>query len=131
MCRALLAGNSPASISIDNQVLLRDEKGLLKDRFAKFAERQKPLVCRRETLLEQAWMRLEVIRSAHLHVRDGLDAGLCCCDGGSIEKRLLRGLLRRRNPQVWLALARMRCFRGCVFNAQRIHGSFRLCFTRS
>jgi hypothetical protein len=70
----LVASNPPAGIAIDNHVLLCDEERLLEDSAAEFFERQKPLVCGREVLLEQAWMRLEGIRAAHHHSRDGLAA---------------------------------------------------------
>jgi hypothetical protein len=107
-----MASNSPAGIAIDNQILLRDEEGLLKDSFAEFFEREEPLVCGREVLLEQAWMRLEGIRSSHHHSRDGLAAGIWWCNGRRIKERPLRRLFRRHGLQA--RSARMHCFRCAV-----------------
>ena len=70
-------------------------RGCSKSIFAKFFERKEPLMCGPKVLFEQAWMRLEVFRSAHHQARSGLDTGLCRCDGRGIEKRLLRSLFWR------------------------------------
>jgi hypothetical protein len=40
----LLASNSPTGIAINNQIFMRDENGLLKERVAVFRELQKPFV---------------------------------------------------------------------------------------
>ena len=40
----LLASNSPTGIPIDNQIFMRDEKRMLKERVAVFRELQKPFV---------------------------------------------------------------------------------------
>jgi hypothetical protein len=76
-CAALLApGNKPAGIAIDDQVLFRDQEGLLKNRLAEFFERQEPFFCGPEVLLEQAWMRFGGICALHYQPAGGLVAGI-------------------------------------------------------